>query len=91
MAFFSNIEKTQPSRFRISVRTARFFYGESQSMSRIFVLLLAGCMLAIIPACGGGAPDSRNKDLDRPKSADEKPVEAPRKDGAAVPKDGKIK
>ncbi len=58
-------------------------------MSRVFVLFMAGCLLAGIPACSGGGVDSRNKDLDRPKSADDKPSEAPRKDVPAAPKDGK--
>jgi hypothetical protein len=44
-------------------------------MSRLVRILLAAFLLATVPACGGGAVDSRNKDLDRPKSPNEKPAE----------------
>jgi hypothetical protein len=44
-------------------------------MRRLMGILLAALILATVPACGGGAVDSRNKDLDRPKSPNEKPAE----------------
>ncbi len=43
-------------------------------MTRKLQLSLLALMLLCIPACAGGGVDSRNKDLDRPKSADEKPA-----------------
>ena len=48
-------------------------------MARILTLILAGCILFSVMGCAGGGIDSRNKDLDRPKSAGERPVEAPKK------------
>lgn len=48
-------------------------------MSRILTLVLAGGILFSAMGCAGGGIDSRNKDLDRPKSANEKPLEAPKK------------
>jgi hypothetical protein len=48
-------------------------------MNRLTLLLLAGFVLTCLPACSGGGLDSRNKDLDRPKAADEKPVTPPKK------------
>ena len=49
-------------------------------MARILTLILAASLLACIPSCSPGGADSRNKDLDRPKSADEKPADLPRKE-----------
>lgn len=48
-------------------------------MARILALILAGGILFSVTGCSGGGIDSRNKDLDRPKSANERPVEAPKK------------
>ncbi|CAN5471600.1 hypothetical protein BH10PLA2_BH10PLA2_13970 [soil metagenome] len=41
-------------------------------MTKYLRTLLASSILFCIPACSGGGIDSRNKDLDRPKSVEEK-------------------
>jgi len=51
-------------------------------MARVIQISLLGLLLLGAPACSGGGVDTRNKDLDRPKSADEKPA-APAKNKAA--------
>jgi hypothetical protein len=43
-------------------------------MARKLQLSLLTLLLLCIPACSGGGADTRNKDLDRPKAADEKPA-----------------
>jgi hypothetical protein len=48
-------------------------------MRRILTLVFVSFLLAIIPACGAGGIDSRNKDLDRPKSPNERPAEPVKK------------
>jgi hypothetical protein len=58
-------------------------------MTRCIVLLVAGGLLVSALGCSGGGIDSRNKDLDRPKSAEDKPAELPKKGGQAPAKDAK--
>jgi hypothetical protein len=66
-----------------------FISGENQIMLRFLVLLLTGGVLVSALGCSGGGIDSRNKELDRPKSADDKPLDVPKKGAPAPAKDAK--
>jgi hypothetical protein len=48
-------------------------------MARKLQLSLLALLLLCVPACSGGGVDTRNKDLDRPKTADEKPAASAKK------------
>jgi hypothetical protein len=85
--FSSSRKNNEPSDFHPN---GSFFISvENQIMMRFFVLLLAGGLLFSALGCSGGGIDSRNKELDRPKSTDDKPVDVPKKGVQAPVKDAK--
>ena len=58
-------------------------------MLRFLGLLFASALLVSVLGCSGASLDSRNKELDRPKSAEDKLVDVPKKGVPAPVKDGK--